>query len=78
MIPSGPFAICPHQDPLPIVQLTCHRTARVELGRLALRIWPEWMFETYLTSPDDGSKNTTTALIHLPVKKAQTLKRRVC
>lgn len=69
-IEGGLFAIFPHHGPLTTVHLTWHRAARVGLGRLGLKLRPDWMFEIYLTSRIDLPGDRLSALVHLPVRKS--------
>ena len=70
-IPARTYAVFPHFGPLLTLPLTWNKAARVALKPLGLKLDDSIMFETYLTANPNEAPSKLSALIYLPVSKAE-------
>lgn len=70
-IPARTYAVFPHFGPLMTLPLTWNKAARVALKPHGLRLDDSVMFETYLTANPQEAPSKLSALIYLPVSKAE-------
>jgi len=70
-LPARTYAVFPHFGPLLALPLTWNKAARVALKHHGLTLDDDWMFETYLTSNLHEAPFHLSALIYLPVSKAE-------
>lgn len=70
-IPARTYAVFPHFGPLLTLPLTWNKAARVALKPFGLKLDQSIMFETYLTSKPNEAPSKLSALIYLPVSKAE-------
>ncbi|MCH2249585.1 MAG: AraC family transcriptional regulator [Cognatishimia sp.] len=71
-IPARTYAVFPHFGPLLTLPLTWNKAARVALKQSGMGLDEGTMFETYLTANPNEEPSKLSALIYLPVVKAQT------
>lgn len=70
-IPGRTYAVFPHFGPLLALPLTWNKAARVALKQSGMGLAEGLMFETYLTANPNDEPTKLSALIYLPVFKAE-------